>query len=219
MKRKERVPSGRSATAGAPGTRAADGRLSLKAVRAKTRCSADGAPQTRTRQPQAGKSRKPQVPVETARHPVPARSSHPEWATGSRCVRVEGSPGFQGRGYLEARGMQPVCASAGTGSAPSRRRGAARRQGCGVLGERSRPGGRSSGARGDGSGHGESRAEAETLPGALDWGGGGYGAGVGGRPPCRRPAPAYHGPITNRGRVLMLTPAPLSLIDPGKGES
>lgn len=47
----------------------------------------DGAPQPRTRQRQAGKSRKPQVPVETARHPVPARSSGPERATGPRCVR------------------------------------------------------------------------------------------------------------------------------------
>lgn len=40
--------------------------------------------------------------------------------------------------------------------------------------ERSRPGVYSSGERGEGSGHGESRAEAETLPGAPDSGGGGY---------------------------------------------
>lgn len=134
------------------------------------------------------------------------------------CERAEGSPGFQGRGYLEARGCNPSARLRAQGLPQA---GAAALPGVRGLGssERSRPGGRSSGARGDGSGHGESRAEAETLPGALDWGGGGYGAGVGGRPPCRRSAPARHGPITNRGRVLKLTPAPLSLIDPGKGES
>lgn len=55
--------------------------------------------------------------------------------------------------------------------------------------EKSRPGGRGSGARGDGSGHGESRAEDETLPGAPDWGGGGYGARVGGRSPLLQARP------------------------------
>lgn len=155
-------------------------------------------------------------PAPSPRPQLPSRAGHrapiPE--------RAEGSLGCQGRGYLEARGCNPSgcpraqgLPEAGASALPGVR---------GVRSwERSRPGGRSSGARGDGSGHGESRAEAETLPGALDWGwgGGGYGAGVGGRLPCRRSAPACQGPITSRRRVLSLTPAPLSLIDPGKGES
>lgn len=147
------------------------------------RRGADGAPQPRTRRRQAGKSRKPPLPVQTARHPVPARSSHPEPATGPpMCERAEGSPGFQGRGYLEARGCNQSARLRAQGLPQA---GAAALLGVRGVGssKRSRPGGRGSGARGDGSGHGESRAEAETLPGALDWGGGGYGAGVGGRPP------------------------------------
>lgn len=169
---------------------AADGRRSLKAVRAKTR-RRRGSP-TPTRQRPAGKSRKPQVPVETARHPVPARSSHSERATGPpMCERAEGSPGFQGRGYLEARGCNPSARLRAQGLPQA---GAAALPGVRGVGssERSRPGGRSSGARGDGSGHGESRAEAETLPGALDWGGGGYGAGVGGSPPFPAAGPPLH---------------------------
>lgn len=184
------------------------------------RRGADGAPQPRTRQRQAGKSRKPPLPVQTARHPVPARSSHPERATGPpMCERAEGSPGFQARGYLEARGCNPSARLRAQGLPQA---GAAALPGVRSVGslKRSRPGGRSSGARGDGSGHGESRAEAETLPGALDWGGRRVWS-WGGRepPPRRRSAPACYGPITSRGRVLGLTPAPLSLIDPGKGKS
>jgi hypothetical protein len=87
-----------------------------------------------------------------------------------KCERIEGSPGFQGRGYLEARGCNPSACLRAQGLPQA---GAAALPGVRGVGssERSRPGGRSSGARGDGSGHGESRAEAETLPGALDWGG------------------------------------------------
>lgn len=68
---------------------------------------------------------------------------------------------------LEARGCNPSACLRAQGLPQA---GAAALPGVRGVGssERSRPGGRSSGARGDGSGHGESRAEAETLPGALD---------------------------------------------------
>lgn len=69
---------------------------------------------------------------------------------------------------LEARGCNPSACLRAQGLPQA---GAAALPGVRGVGssERSRPGGRSSGARGDGSGHGESRAEAETLPGALDY--------------------------------------------------
>lgn len=102
---------------------------------------------------------------------------------------AEGSRESRGRGYLAAGGRNTSVESAGTASVQPC---ASALLGVRAVGsrERSRPGGRGSGARGDGSGHGESRAEAETLPGAPDWGGGGYGAGVGGRLPSLRHAPA-----------------------------
>ncbi|MEJ1285386.1 hypothetical protein NN561_016380 [Cricetulus griseus] len=127
----------------------------------------------------------PSKPPGTQSPPAAPSQSRPP---GPIREKAEGSPGSRGRGYLEARGCNPVWVSVSTASAPSRRLDTA-----GVRGvrssERSRPGGRGSGARGDGSGHGESRAEAETFPGAPDWGGGGYGAGVGGRLPVSKARP------------------------------
>lgn len=71
---------------------------------------------------------------------------------------------------LEARGCNPSARLRAQGLPQA---GAAALPGVRGLGssERSRPGGRSSGARGDGSGHGESRAEAETQApqGPVGW--------------------------------------------------
>lgn len=104
------------------------------------RCGADGAPQPQTRQRQAGKPRKPRVPGETTRRPVPARpparSSHPEQATGPRYVREPRAPQDPGGEVTSKRGDATrlgVCEH--SVSPQSRRLGAAGSQGCEVLGE------------------------------------------------------------------------------------
>lgn len=101
-------------------------------------------------------------------------------------------------------GRNPSRSPAGTASALTLRLGAAPRQGLRGPGRRPVGGGRGSGARGESSGHGESRAEAETLPGAPDWGGGGYRAA--GRPSTSGPPPSSHRPITIQGRAHKITP-------------
>lgn len=89
------------------------------------------------------------------------------------------------------------------------------RSASGVAGSRERSGlgGRGSGARGESSGHGESRAEAETLPGAPDRGAEGTEQ-RGGPHPRARPRPPSDQSET-RGGPTVSRPPPLNR--PGKG--